>query len=391
MSSTDGRFRRRRWRTDGRRQSRGRFPVVEVIIAVLAIGLGLAILPVDGGSIRWGMEATTRETLAAGALTSAAVAAALAAADWRRTRADVAARTRAQSQMVALCDATVRRVLLTALHLETSAVRRAEHLAATGTAIGDWTSEDLAVLARTLMAFSVSLPAAGDNSPVKHRDIVLATEMASHVTVASDLDQDRMTALVGGRQLPSDEAWLLGRVAALLGELDRISSALLVQNAGAVAQPVLDFAAALEASTGAAERSVRWRVYLVRLLTAWLAAAENAGDGGERGGFSEFVDTFAPDALAEALDPDNPTWTTDPAARGRWLRERRREATGLSPGAALSRREEKRTRRSSHVAAQPHPVAQPPEGGSQGGVEDADADSEPSGEKDGSGTQADGL
>lgn len=389
--STDGRFRRLPRHADRRGQSQGKFPVAEVTIAVLAVGLGLAILPVDGGSIRWGMEATTRETLAAGALTSAAVAAALAAADWRRTRADVAARTRAQSQMVALSDATVRRVLVTALHLETRAVRRAAHLSATGTAIGDWSSEDLAVLERTLMAFSVSLPVAGDNSRVKHRDIVLATEMARHVTVASDLDQDRMTALVGGRQLPTDEAWLLGRVAALLGELDRISSALLVQNAGAVAQPVLDFAAALEASTGAAERSVRWRVYLVRLLTAWLAAAENAGDGGERGGFSEVVDTFAPEALAEALDPDDPTWTTDPAARGRWLQERRREATGLSPGAALSRREEKRTRRSSHVPAQPHPVAQPSEGGSQGGVEDANADGEPSGEKDGSGTQSDEL
>jgi hypothetical protein len=217
------------------------------------------------------MAEGTRAALAAGALTSAAVAGALAVFEHRRLEQLLTEQRQLRRQTSRLADASVARLLRAIAHGYRFAVTdvaleldREEQ----GADVLSWTRADLGGLAKALVWFAnLGVPDRDQRSSEAGRialsDLVLGIHIAADVLVAG-----REAGLL--RDVPAVSDLIASDVAETRDELARFADALLLQNAPDDAEPLLELRADIDLMWRVAGQHLPWGADLAGVLAAWL-------------------------------------------------------------------------------------------------------------------------
>ena len=303
----------------------------ETRIAVVAAGLGILLLPVDWmfGWITAGMSASTRATVAAGALTSAAVTAALSTFEHRRLDDERKERETRLDQLERLADEPALRLLRRIAHgyrmAVSSVALKWEDRAKGPGVLGEWEQEDLNLLSSTLTWQTLHLPSPSSNIEGDGVDHCRALLVCCHLAA------DVLTAAKGaglGTSIEEADADLPDVVRVTMDRLDRIADALMTQAAPPQADSVLQTVNHINTLWLVADRHLPWGADLAGELVASFA-----GTSDEKFGRRAL-------AIATSANEENEFWMEDADARRTWLRDRRRRASTLHDRARLPRNED---------------------------------------------------
>jgi hypothetical protein len=298
----------------------------ETWVALAAAGLGLLLLPTDIGSLRFGMSADTRSSVAAGAFTSAVVAAVLASFEHRRDVERKRERDESRSLTVALADEAVRRLMIAAVDiLHSSVVECVKWSRQQASDVADRDATELQLLASTLRGYAWALRTrdlvamSRDNL----RDGVLLAEFAGEVIAEAQDEAADHIELIASR--------LLQQVATTSLQVRQLVTALLGTQAADHAEPVVVLASELDKCASVSETARRWPVELVRVLTGWALVEPSDDPSVPREPLTERTPELWRDPLADrAFEHDDFTWVEDPSQRRRWLEPRRMQLTGVN-------------------------------------------------------------
>lgn len=309
----------------------------ETRIAVAAAVLGLLLLPVDWplGWITAGMSASTRATIAAGALTSAAVTAALSTFEHRRFEEERQAQTARLDDLAKLAEEPAFRLLIriaNGYRMAVSTVLLAweDRSLQGGTApasLDAWTKEDLNLLSKVLTWQTLHLRPPGVD--MRPEDV----EHCQSLLVCCHLASDSLSA-AKKHGLPSSiqsaDPDIPDIVRTTMDRLDRIADALMTQSAPNEAERVLKIVNRVETLWRVSDRHLPWGADLAEDLV---------------GSYARISPGLSRRELAMALfaDGDDEGWLDDPEARRAWLGQRRRRVSTLADGVRLPRDEDARS------------------------------------------------